>query len=98
MNFGSYLRVLRKERDMLLRELASAADMDTALLSKIERGRRRARKEQVTAFAKALNTDPELLCTRWLADQVYDLIKDEQNQAEILRVAEEEAEHKRKRT
>ena len=93
MSFGSYLRELREEKNMLLRELAAAVQMDTALLSKIERGKRKARKEQVTAFAKALNADHNLLHKKWLAGQVYDLIKYEQDPIEILKVAEEEAEY-----
>ena len=63
---------------MLLRELAAAVQMDTALLSKIERGKRRARREQVAAFAKALKTDHKTLHKKWLADQVYELIRDEE--------------------
>jgi len=94
MDFGSYLRELREGKNMLLRELAAAVQMDTALLSKIERGKRKARKEQVTAFAKALQTDHRELHKKWLAGKVYDLVRHEENPAEILRVAEEEAVYK----
>lgn len=94
MSFGSYLRELREEKNMLLRELAAAVQMDTALLSKIERGKRKARKEQVTAFAEALNTDHKELHKKWLAEKVYDLIRYEENPIEILRVAEEQAEYR----
>lgn len=93
MGFGIYLRELREKKNMLLRELAAAVQMDTALLSKIERGKRKARKEQVTAFAKALQTDYKELYKKWLAEKVYDLIRYEENPIEILRVAEEQAEY-----
>jgi transcriptional regulator with XRE-family HTH domain len=96
MDFGNYLRELRLEKSILLRELAAAVKMDTALLSKIELGKRKARKEQVTAFAKALQADHEKMHKKWLAGQVYDLIKTEENPAEILRAAEEQAEYHKK--
>lgn len=93
MSFGNYLRELREGQNMLLRELAAAVQMDTALLSKIERGKRKARKPQVIAFAKALKTDYTVLHKKWLAEQVYELVKYEENPIEILRVAEEQAEY-----
>jgi transcriptional regulator with XRE-family HTH domain len=96
MDFGTYLRELRLEKSILLRELAAAVNMDTALLSKIEIGKRKARKEQVTAFARALQADHEEMHKKWLADQIYDLIKKEDNPTEILRAAEEQAEYFKK--
>ena len=52
-------------------------DMDTALLSKIERGERTARRLHVEALADILELDAKELLTQWLADRVYQLIEDE---------------------
>ena len=90
MKFGEYLRNLREERQLLQREMASMLEMDMALLSKIERGTRKARREQITAFAKAYNIDPEELNKRWLVDQVMELLKDEKNPTVILKDVEKE--------
>lgn len=90
MRFGEYLRNLRERRNWLLREVAAKTNMDTALLSKIERGHRNARKEQVYAFAKAYKIDPEELNKRWLVDKVIELLKDEENPQAILNAAEKE--------
>lgn len=90
MKFGEYLRNLREERQLLQREIASMLEMDMALLSKIERGTRRARREQVYAFAKAYKIDPEELNKRWLVDKVIELLKDEKNPTAILKDAEKE--------
>lgn len=90
MRFGEYLRNLREQRNWLLREVAAKTNMDTALLSKIERGHRNAHKEQVSAFAKAFNIDEKELTKQWMADQVYNLVKEQPDPAEILRVAEEQ--------
>ena len=57
IHFGEHIRTLREKRKLLLRELAANLNMDVAYLSKIERGNRMARREQVVAFAKELNED-----------------------------------------
>ena len=64
--------------------------IDTALLSKIERGTRIARKEQVEDLAKALNKSENELLKLWMADKIVNMIKDESNITEILKKVEEE--------
>ena len=90
MTFGNYIRKLREEKQLLLREVASQMNIDTALLSKIERGTRIARKEQVEDLAKALNKSKNELLSFWMADKIVNMIKDESNSTEILKKAEEE--------
>ncbi len=90
MQFGKYLKELREKRNLLQRELAAAVNMDVAYLSKIETGNRTARKEQVIAFAKALHLKNEDLLKIWTANKITELLKDEQNSSEILKIAEEE--------
>lgn len=89
MTFGNYIRKLREEKQLLLREVASQMNIDTALLSKIERGTRMARKEQVEDLAKALNKSKNELLNFWMADKIVNMIKDESNSTEILKIAEE---------
>ena len=74
---GERIRALRTQQGLWLRQLASALEMDTALLSKIERGERLIKKEQVAQVATILKADAEELLTLWLADQVMDVLKDE---------------------
>lgn len=81
---------MREKNQLLQRQLANALDMDTAMLSKIERGERRAKREHIPILASLLKTNEKELFTIWLADQVYDLIKEEDNPTEILKVAEQE--------
>jgi len=88
MGFGNQIRELREAQNLLLRELAATLDMDVAYLSKIERGNRAARKEQVIAFAKALNRDEKELLQFWLADQIVEMIKDEEDITGILKIAQ----------
>ena len=90
MAFGNYIRKLREEKQLLLREVASQMSIDTALLSKIERGTRIARKEQVEDLAKALNKSENELLNFWMADKIVNMLKDESNITEILKKVEEE--------
>ncbi|SDS89960.1 helix-turn-helix domain-containing protein [Winogradskyella sediminis] len=90
MAFGNYIRKLREEKQLLLREVASQMSIDTALLSKIERGTRIARKEQVEDLAKALNKSKNELLNFWMADKIVNMLKDESNITEILKKVEEE--------
>jgi len=75
--FGTTIRQRREEKSLLLRQVAAQMDMDTALLSKIERGERTARRLHVEALADILELDAKELLTQWLADRVYQLIEDE---------------------
>lgn len=43
--FGHKIRILRGKQKLLLRELAPLLEMDTAQLSKIERGERQAKRK-----------------------------------------------------
>lgn len=89
MTFGEYIREIREEKQLLLREVASQMNIDTALLSKIERGTRIARKEQVEALAKALKQNKSELLQYWLADKIVYMLKEEKNITEILKIVEQ---------
>ena len=69
----------------MLRQVAPLLEIDTPLLSKIERGERTAKKEMVNKLADILKADKEELLTLWLADQVYDVVKDEKVANEALK-------------
>jgi HTH-type transcriptional regulator, competence development regulator len=76
-SFGSIIRKLREEQNLYLRQVASQLEMDTGLLSKIEKGVRQIKREQVGTLATILNTDKDELLTVWLADQIFQIIKNE---------------------
>ncbi|KOH42793.1 helix-turn-helix domain-containing protein [Sunxiuqinia dokdonensis] len=86
--FGDIIRKKREEKGMLLRQLAAMIDVDTAILSKVERGERKAKREQVIKLANLLDTDTDELLTMWLADRVYGIVKDEETAEGALKVAE----------
>lgn len=94
--FGDRIRKLREERELLQRQVAAALEIDTPMLSKIERGDRKARREQVAQFSKVLKADEKVLMTLWLADKLYEIIKDEDLATNALRVAESEVRYSKR--
>lgn len=77
MFFGKRIKELREKKGLVQRQLAAELEIDTPMFSKIERGERRAKREQVIELARLLEVDVDELLTLWLAGQVYDLLEDE---------------------
>jgi transcriptional regulator with XRE-family HTH domain len=94
--FGHRIRAEREKQQLLLREVAAMLSIDTAQLSKLERGDRIAKKEFVFKIADTLKIDKKELHTLWLADQVYDVLKNEDNAIEAMMVAEEIVKYEKK--
>ncbi len=88
--FGDRIRQLREKENLLLRQVAPQLEMDTPMLSKIERGERFAKREQVTQLSKIFNVPEDDLLSLWLADKVYDVVKDEDVAFKALSATEEE--------
>jgi predicted transcriptional regulator len=83
--FGERIRELRTKQNMLLRQLASLLDVDTSIISKVERGDRQLKKEQIPLLAQILKADVEELQTLWLADQLYNMVQGEPMADEALK-------------
>lgn len=88
--FGRRIRELREAERLLLRQVASNLETDTAHISKLERGERKAKKEQVLKLARILNADLDELITFWLSDQIYELVKNEKNAIQALEIVKTE--------
>ncbi|MCS2784058.1 helix-turn-helix domain-containing protein [Bacteroides thetaiotaomicron] len=68
------LTELRDKQGVLQRQLAALLEIDTPMFSKIERGDRRAKREQVIKLAEYLHQDVKEMLTLWLADKVLDAV------------------------
>ena len=88
--FGNLIRIKREEQEMLLRHLSAKLDIDTAMLSKIERGEKTAKREQIVHLANLFKLDYNELYTFWLADRVFKLIENEKNGLQALKIAQKE--------
>jgi transcriptional regulator with XRE-family HTH domain len=95
--FGNRIKTLREEKQIPQRQLASVLEIDTATYCKIEKGDRRAKREQVFILSELLEVDSKELIRLWSADKVYDIIAEEEEATQILNVvAESIVEYKRK--
>ena len=95
--FGIKIKELREASNLLQRQVAAQLEIDTPMLSKIERGERTAKKEIVIRLAAILKADEQKLLTLWLADQIYNVAKDEDVALKAIQVAEEEIKYKSKK-
>jgi len=84
--FGERIRTLRENLNLYLRQVAPLLEIDTAQLSKIEKGLRQMKREQIPILAKVLKADQKELETLWLADQLMQLVKDEPTADEALKI------------
>ncbi len=90
--FGDLIRSKREEQEMLLRHLSAELDIDTAMLSKIERGEKTAKREHIESLAKLFKLDYNELFSLWLADQVFQLVENEEQALQALQIARKEIE------
>lgn len=93
MLLGNKIREFRDEQKLLQRQLAAALEIDTPMFSKIERGDRRAKREQVVKLAELLHQDENELLKLWLADKVIDAVGNENDSAlkrDAIKVAQKQ--------
>ncbi len=88
--FGNIIKNKRIENSLTLVDLMKLTMIDTAILSKIEKGRRVATKEQVSLLVEALNLDKKNAITTWLSDRILNEIAYEEFGFEALKAAEDQ--------
>lgn len=94
---GELIREAREKKGLLLRQLAAFLEMDQAILSKIERGERKATREQILKAAPFLGLNKKNLLIQYLSENIaYDLYEEDvANQA--LKIAEKKVEYFKKK-
>jgi transcriptional regulator with XRE-family HTH domain len=70
MMFGSKIKQLREDLQLPQRVVASAIELDTPMYSRIELGKRNAKRTQIPILAKVLKTNENELAALWLADKI----------------------------
>ena len=86
--FGERIGTLSEKQKLYLQQVAPLLEMDTAQLSKIEKGLQQLKREQIPIIAEILKASSDELMTLWLADQIYAVVKDEKLANEAIQVAE----------
>lgn len=80
---------MRLENNLPLRKVAARLDIDTAILSKMERSKRRLTRDIVSKLAKIYGAEINDLIISFLSDKIIYQVKDERLALESLKVAEE---------
>ncbi len=96
-SFGESIRKLRVERKLPLRKIAAYLDLDQSILSKIERGIRKANREQAIKLEEFFSLQKNELLLVWLSDQMVYQLLDEEIAKEALQLAEQKLEYQTKR-
>ncbi|MBM3435497.1 MAG: helix-turn-helix transcriptional regulator [Bacteroidetes bacterium] len=87
--FGETVKKLRERNNLTLREVASALQIDTSTLGKIEKNSRKPTIELIEKFSGYFKADIEELKIAFLSDTVaYRIFNEDDNAKKILKLAE----------
>lgn len=96
MLFADKIRSLREDKKLPQREIAAALYVDIPMYSRIERGERPIKREQIKVLADVFGIDESELLKLWLADQVATVLKDDNELInEVLNIAKDGMEKKK---
>lgn len=87
LSVGQTIRKLRVDKGDPIRKVAAYLDIDQAILSKIERGQRKAKREQIIRLAEYFNVDEKQLIAAWLGDKIIEIVQNEKAAEEALNLA-----------
>jgi Fic family protein len=90
---GNFLEERRLKKGLVIRELSAISGIDSALISKFEKGKRMPTEANIKSLSIGLEIDFEVLRKKWLEEQIVNLVKYEQDAGEILALAESRAEY-----
>lgn len=88
MIIGKHLRELREKNGLLLRQVAASLEVDTAYISKMERGEKNIKREFILKLAEIYKANKDEMLILWLADQLFDLVKNEELGLKALKITE----------
>lgn len=89
LTFGDCIRSIREEKGLTLREVAQVLKIDTSMLGKIEKNKRKPTKIFIENFSIFFEVSGRDLTIAFLSDSVANQLKYEENYVdEVLKVAE----------
>jgi len=97
ITIGELIRQKRKEKGLLLRQVAALLEIDQALLSKIERGERKATKQLIVKLSKIFGMNEKELLVQFFSDKIAYELADEDTAKEALKVAEQKVDYIKKK-
>ena len=96
LDISKYLQDLRKENGKTLREVAAYLEIDQAILSKMENGKRPVTKDVLTQLAKLYKKDIQELHKVFLAEKLCKQFEHEVDALSILKLLEKQVVYKTK--
>ena len=96
LDISKHLQDLRKENGKTLREVAAYLEIDQAILSKMENGKRPVTKDVLTQLAKLYKKDIQELHKVFLAEKLYKQLEHEDDALSILKLLEKQVVYKTK--
>lgn len=93
---GEKLKELREAKGFVQRQVAAELEVDTAYISKMESNEKPVSRIHLKKLSDFLGINEEELLTIWLADKVYDMVKDEKVGLKAMEAAQEELRTKKK--
>lgn len=92
---GEKLKELREAKGLVQRQVAAELEVDTAYISKMESNEKPVSRNHLKKLSLLLGIDVEELLTLWLADKVYDVVKDEEQAYNALTITLKEIKNKK---
>ncbi len=87
-SLGELLKEKRQESGLILRKVAAIVDIDQSLISKFEKNERIPTKQQITRLADFYKIELKELLIKWYSQKIYDVLEDQEDAIQILKVAE----------
>jgi transcriptional regulator with XRE-family HTH domain len=92
-SLGCTLRSARTEKNLVLRSVAGALDIDQSLISKFEKNERKPTSSQITRLAEFYGLQESELMIQWYSEKIADELKYSESSTEILKIAEEKIQY-----
>lgn len=81
------LKSAREQKGLTVRQIALSLNIDQALISKFESGKRLPTRDQITKLAEILEIDHENLLTAWLKERILAVSGSDQTGIKALQLA-----------
>ena len=96
MTLGQKIRELRETSGMFQRQLAAILEIGDGFLSKVETDQKTLKRQHLKTISETFNCSFSELEALWIGSKVYDIIKDEKEGINALKVAEEQMKYEKK--
>tara|TARA_Y100000588_G_C13665869_1_gene674078 strand:+ start:329 stop:625 length:297 start_codon:yes stop_codon:yes gene_type:complete len=96
MTLGQKIRELRESKGMFQRQLASILEVGDGFLSKVETDQKALKREHLKTISETFDCSFSELEALWIGSKVYDIVKDEKEGMNALKVAEQQMKYEKK--